>query len=357
MTETANARNSAAPALVFILPTRGSESYRGKFPTRPRAVSGGETGTHVELNNGVRLWAYRDSALPLPGLRDDCAAVLEAARPMTAEQYAELQRAADLLRTRANFAGRGPRLDVENRVHAILRALVDSAEEPATGAETISESPAPLRLRGFADKAARRAAAHAERGEIMAALGPVSPEEKAARDSSAFIESPAAPVQTIDMTPTWRGILPVFLALLENGTAEGRRTAREELGRMADLADSLVAARRDLSAVSPEPEAGRVAFGSPEAAAMARAAELEGAALREAPEAAETAPSVSPAMARNLGVQSCACGLQRAANPFERDSAAWEAWEDGFSAAVADWKADLRARVADDFGDAAADEI
>ena len=37
----------------------------------------------------------------------------------------------------------------------------------------------------------------------------------------------------IDVTPTWSQILPVLLALLESGTAEGRRTARDELERMA----------------------------------------------------------------------------------------------------------------------------
>ena len=44
----------------------------------------------------------------------------------------------------------------------------------------------------------------------------------------------------IDVTPTWSQILPALLALLETGTAEGRRTARDELERMAALADRLV---------------------------------------------------------------------------------------------------------------------
>jgi hypothetical protein len=44
----------------------------------------------------------------------------------------------------------------------------------------------------------------------------------------------------IDVTPTWSQILPALLALLESGTAEGRRTARDELERMAALADRLV---------------------------------------------------------------------------------------------------------------------
>jgi hypothetical protein len=42
---------------------------------------------------------------------------------------------------------------------------------------------------------------------------------------------------TIDVTPTWKGILPLLLAAIENGTAKGRASAMTELNRMADLAD------------------------------------------------------------------------------------------------------------------------
>lgn len=45
-------------------------------------------------------------------------------------------------------------------------------------------------------------------------------------------------VQYIDMTPTWRGVLPLLLAAVESGTFEGAKVAREELGRMADIADA-----------------------------------------------------------------------------------------------------------------------
>lgn len=42
---------------------------------------------------------------------------------------------------------------------------------------------------------------------------------------------------TIDLTPTWQGVLPILLAALENGTDEGNKIAREELRRMAEAAD------------------------------------------------------------------------------------------------------------------------
>lgn len=51
--------------------------------------------------------------------------------------------------------------------------------------------------------------------------------------------------ETIDMTPTWQGILPLLLAAVENGTtAETRNNAMTELRRMAQIADDYVAAQK-----------------------------------------------------------------------------------------------------------------
>ena len=43
--------------------------------------------------------------------------------------------------------------------------------------------------------------------------------------------------QTTNITPTWTGLLPMFLALCEGGTGPGRATAEQELLRMARVAD------------------------------------------------------------------------------------------------------------------------
>jgi len=43
---------------------------------------------------------------------------------------------------------------------------------------------------------------------------------------------------TIDMTPTWRAILPIILIGLENGNEDGRKIAMQELYRLADIADA-----------------------------------------------------------------------------------------------------------------------
>ena len=45
----------------------------------------------------------------------------------------------------------------------------------------------------------------------------------------------------IDITPSWEGILPMLLLLIECGDVEGQRTAKAELAKMARLADQWVA--------------------------------------------------------------------------------------------------------------------
>lgn len=52
-------------------------------------------------------------------------------------------------------------------------------------------------------------------------------------------------MKTIDATPTWEGILPLYIGGIESGTYEGRKNAMEELYRMARLADMQVAAEKD----------------------------------------------------------------------------------------------------------------
>lgn len=51
-------------------------------------------------------------------------------------------------------------------------------------------------------------------------------------------------MEIIDCTPTWEGILPTLLLVLRDGNAEGQKGAREELTRMAKLADLYVAANK-----------------------------------------------------------------------------------------------------------------
>ena len=52
-------------------------------------------------------------------------------------------------------------------------------------------------------------------------------------------------LHTIDVTPTWRALIPVMIAVIENGTAEGRKLVISELYRMADIADQAVKDAQD----------------------------------------------------------------------------------------------------------------
>ena len=44
--------------------------------------------------------------------------------------------------------------------------------------------------------------------------------------------------RTIDITPTWTGVMPGYLRVLESGTQEGKRLAREALMELARSVDA-----------------------------------------------------------------------------------------------------------------------
>jgi len=49
-------------------------------------------------------------------------------------------------------------------------------------------------------------------------------------------------IQHIDITPTWRSVVGILIEVAANGeTSRARLEARNELGRMADLADGYAA--------------------------------------------------------------------------------------------------------------------
>jgi hypothetical protein len=56
----------------------------------------------------------------------------------------------------------------------------------------------------------------------------------------------------IDLTPTWQEQARMLIVLLEEGDAKGRKTAREEIMRMAKVADAYVASQK---AAQPAPPA------------------------------------------------------------------------------------------------------
>lgn len=51
-------------------------------------------------------------------------------------------------------------------------------------------------------------------------------------------------VESFDITPTWAGLLPLYLTAYADGTPDAQSAARTELERMSRLADAHVAAIR-----------------------------------------------------------------------------------------------------------------
>lgn len=47
-------------------------------------------------------------------------------------------------------------------------------------------------------------------------------------------------METVDVTPTWPEAAQILLAGIEHGTGEGKRIAREEIMRMAEIAQKYV---------------------------------------------------------------------------------------------------------------------
>jgi hypothetical protein len=55
--------------------------------------------------------------------------------------------------------------------------------------------------------------------------------------------------QTVNIAPSWAGILPALIALIENGNGQGRRFAISELERLAQLVDANNKALREAGRV------------------------------------------------------------------------------------------------------------
>lgn len=299
-------------ALFLILPTRSAARYRGKRPTFPRSISAGITGLQVELNNGLRLWAAPGfGPAELPKLDSDFALIAESAPAMTADEYAALLAAGDLLRGRLserresgealaelNQRARTMAAAIVNDSHLAernardRRAALLAGESPRGGFDpakpfrvynrgpwgnvcfdfaTLPEAESYLtgqaERRAFMVTGAAPAGPHGdsidplasfivwpEGVKTLAALGWNPPADKSrlwtrapAPVDSGLIdplgglrgtgELAPAPVRTIDTTPTWAAMESTFRLLIENGNAEGRRTAWEEIAKALRLAD------------------------------------------------------------------------------------------------------------------------
>lgn len=86
---------------------------------------------------------------------------------------------------------------------------------------------------------------HIRKAERAAAAKPsAAPPPDAARQEGEEVQS-ALQVGTIDLTPSWSALLPLYLEAYRNGaTHEARAAAWQELTRMARLADAYVALKK-----------------------------------------------------------------------------------------------------------------
>ncbi len=334
---------------VFVLPTRGATPYRGKYPTRFRSQSHGAGGLHVELNDGTRLWCV-SAALAPSAANPDCAALLARAVPMTAAQYETLREAAALLRTRAQFAGRGPRQRVEDQAAALLATIKAPAPLcPACDAMGAAQGTCPACY-------SAPVSAITESGllDIQAELR--AGERETAAPAPA---EPAAPT-VIDMTPTWAEIVPTLVLLATDGDAKGRAYAMGELVRLGTIADDLKT-RRDVRAATKAgdmsdgetaAQRGAAPTACPYDSGSGRAAHwLTGYAMaaHEAREVTDRLPAPATAsQARHEGAQAAAADEGRDACPYPDGTDLSEAWHDGYSAECASYRAQRRADADDD---------
>ena len=113
-------------------------------------------------------------------------------------------------------------------------------------------------------------------------------------------------MKTIDLTPTWAGVLRLFLEGYENGTPKGRAIALEELGRMAALADLYVREQKEREAAQPQGQPA-VSYAMPQTR-VERAREFINE-YDEALESAELAPNGDDYNRLRVGVWSILNGI------------------------------------------------
>jgi len=85
---------------------------------------------------------------------------------------------------------------------------------------------------------------HIRKAERAAAAKPsAAPPPDAARQEAEEVQA-ALQVGTIDLTPSWSALLPLYLAAIKDGSDIAADAAQSELTRMARLADAYVALKK-----------------------------------------------------------------------------------------------------------------
>lgn len=50
-------------------------------------------------------------------------------------------------------------------------------------------------------------------------------------------------METIELPPTWSGVIEIYIMAIEHGTAKGKEAAKQEIRRLARNFDALIAER------------------------------------------------------------------------------------------------------------------
>lgn len=51
-------------------------------------------------------------------------------------------------------------------------------------------------------------------------------------------------VEVVDLAPSWVTAVEIYMAVLEDGTEQGKETARAEIRRLASIADAVIAEQK-----------------------------------------------------------------------------------------------------------------
>lgn len=304
--------------------TRAAMLYRRALKAFPH--NGTESGR-------ARLQEARDAATALAALAFELMiqAAARSSRPVTAETVADDSAMAEAARDRDSagaFALAAFKAREEGKTGEDVTAAAEAAAEAARGRKEARDAGHAAEDRADMLKGEERAAEldkaadHFDRagGVHYPARAKACREEAAATRRRVELDAMAArdaakAARSIDVTPTWRGIMPGLVAVLESGTAEGRAMARAELFRLADMVDAANAGtgeRQSLDALAEEAAKDTAAGGvgrrrslsaavNPEAPEGRKAARRRLKTRREL-EAAAEAPGIAGELAR-MGLQ------------------------------------------------------
>lgn len=242
---------------------------RAGFPLRDGVqlnYLGKRAGAPVQPNHIPNAWAivraaWNDICI---SIRDAMADADEDRETMSRPERLALRRAED-----AN--AEGIKADVRRRVDSFVPVLRHDPAATMEGAiaSTIPGNPVRIKLEGRKAETVRRDNVEYHEGQAARRAGvPISKcpydfegtrgerwtlgwrETDAAESPSEAVSAMLDTAETIDMTPTWAAVLPIYIACLEDGTEAGKRAAREELARMAAAADRWNALAKDMKGVA-----------------------------------------------------------------------------------------------------------